>query len=80
MSKSAALNSATQYTMPPEFGKNLGMECRNTRFPLPTLLSAGYEADSVCISMVPGKVSKVENRKCFYCFFEILSIVLMFMF
>ena len=30
------------YAMPPEFGRNWGTECLNTRFPLPTLLCAGY--------------------------------------
>ena len=37
---SAALSSATQHAMPPEFGRNSGE--LNTRFPLPTLLYAGY--------------------------------------
>ena len=35
---SAALSSATQHAMPPEFGRKWGTECLNTRFPLPTLL------------------------------------------
>ena len=35
---SAALSSATQHAMPPEFGRMWGTECLNTRFPLPTLL------------------------------------------
>ena len=39
---SAALSSATQHTMSPEFGRKWGTECLNTRFPLPTLLCAGY--------------------------------------
>ena len=39
---SAALSSATQHAMPPEFGRKLGTECLNTRFPLPNLLCAGY--------------------------------------
>ena len=35
----SALNSITHIiTMPSEFGGKWGMECRNTRFPLPTLL------------------------------------------
>ena len=38
---SAALSSATQHAMPPEFGRNWGTECLNTRFPLLTLLCAG---------------------------------------
>ena len=39
---SAALSSATQHAMPPEFGRKWGTECLNTRFPLPTLLCTGY--------------------------------------
>ena len=39
---SAALSSATQHAMPPEFGRKWGTECLNTRFPLPTLRCAGY--------------------------------------
>ena len=39
---SAALSSATQHAMPPEFGRKWGTECLNTSFPLPTLLCAGY--------------------------------------
>ena len=36
--QSAALSSATQHAMPPEFDRKWGTECLNTRFPLPTLL------------------------------------------
>ena len=39
---SAALSSTTQQAMPAEFGRKWGTECLNTRFPLPTLLCAGY--------------------------------------
>ena len=39
---SAALSSASQYAMPPEFGRKWGTHCLNTRFSLPTLLCAGY--------------------------------------
>ena len=39
---SAALSSGTQHAIPPEFGRKWGTECLNTRFPLPTLLCAGY--------------------------------------
>ena len=40
-------NKTIRYTMPPEFGGKWGVECLNTRLPLPTLLyttsaSAGY--------------------------------------
>ena len=40
--ESAALSSATQHAMPPEIGGKWGTECLNTKFPLPTLLCAGY--------------------------------------
>ena len=40
--QSAALTSATQHAMPPEFGGKWATECLNTRFTLPTLLCAGY--------------------------------------
>ena len=36
------MSSATQHAMPPEFGRKWGTEYLNTRFPLPTLLCAGY--------------------------------------
>ena len=38
----AALSSATQHTMPLELGGKWGTECLNARFPLSTLLCAGY--------------------------------------
>ena len=40
--QSRALSSATQHAMPPELGGTCGTECLNIRFPLPTLLCAGY--------------------------------------
>ena len=40
--QTAALSSATQQAMPPEFGGKWGTEYLKTRFPLPTLLCAGY--------------------------------------
>ena len=40
--ENAALSSATQYAIPAEIGGKWGMECLNTRFPLPTMLCAGY--------------------------------------
>ena len=38
----AALSSATQHAIPSEFGRKWGTECLKTRFPLSTLLHAGY--------------------------------------
>ena len=40
--ESAALSSATQHAMPSEIGRKWAAECFNIRFPLPTLLCAGY--------------------------------------
>ena len=37
-----SLSFATQNVMPPELGGKWGTECLNTKFPLPTLLYAGY--------------------------------------
>ena len=34
--KSAALSSAIQHAMPPQFGGKCGTECLNNKFPLPT--------------------------------------------
>ena len=45
--QSAALSSAIQHAMPPEFGREWGTECLNTRFPLPTLLRAGYSVNLI---------------------------------
>ena len=44
--QNAALSSATQHAMPPEFGRKWGTECLNTRFPLP--FSATYTAALLC--------------------------------
>ena len=44
----AALSSATQYAMPPELGGKRGTEFLNTKFPLPTLLCAGYNVKLIC--------------------------------
>ena len=46
---SAALCSVAQHAMPPEFGRKWGTECLNTRFPLPTLLCAGYSVKLILI-------------------------------
>ena len=43
------LNFATQQAMPPEFGRKWGTECLNARFPLPTLLCAGYSVKLIYI-------------------------------
>ena len=55
---SAGLSSATQHAMPPEFGRKWGTECLNTRFPLPTLLCAGYS-----VKLKKKKVAKLEERR-----------------
>ena len=40
--QSAALSSATQRLILPEFGEKWGSECLNTRVPLHALLHTGY--------------------------------------
>ena len=40
--QSAALSSATQHAMPPESGRKWGTSVLTLKFPLPTLLCAGY--------------------------------------
>ena len=42
--QSVALSSATQHAISADFSGKWGMECLNTRFPLPTLLCARYTA------------------------------------
>ena len=43
---SAALCSATQHEIPPEFGRKWGTECLKTRFPLPAVCGIQREADN----------------------------------
>ena len=43
--QNAALSSATQHAMPPEFGRKWGTECLNARFPLPSLMCSGYSVN-----------------------------------
>ena len=50
--QSAALSSATQHAMPPDFGEKWGMEYLTTRFPLPTLLCAGYSVKLIFINLI----------------------------
>ena len=38
----AVLSSANQHATPPKFGGKWETKCLNIRFPLPTLLCAGY--------------------------------------
>ena len=45
----AALSSATQHAMPPEFGRKWLTEYLNTRIPLPTLLCARYEREEAIV-------------------------------
>ena len=44
---SAVLSSATQHSMPPEFGRKWGTACLTTRFPLLIRLCAGYSVKLV---------------------------------
>ena len=47
--KSAALSSALRNALPRKFGGKWGTECLNTRFPLPTLLCAGYSVKLIIL-------------------------------
>ena len=51
------MSSATQLTMPPEFGREWGMECLNTRFPLSTLLCAGYNSVKLVFFTIEERLS-----------------------
>ena len=48
--QSTALSSAIQHAIPPALGGRWGTECLNTRFPLPTLLCAGYSVKLLFIN------------------------------
>ena len=48
--QSSALSFASQHAMPPESGRKWGAECLNTRFPLPTMLCAGYSVKPIFFS------------------------------
>ena len=70
--------TATQNAIPPEFGRKWGTECLNNRFPLPTLLCAGYSVKLIwficiilniflyCIEYIntrfPGFFCEVETK------------------
>ena len=58
---SAALNSATQHAMPPEFCRKWGTECLNTRLPLPTLLSAGYSVKLIFWFLIHSSLRKTTE-------------------
>ena len=58
--------------MPPEFGRKWGTVCLNTRFPLPTLLYAGYNVKLIyfiflyfvykCLPSVSGINDKIGDE------------------
>ena len=60
---SAALSSATQHAIPPELGRKWGTECLYTRFPLPTLLCAGYSVKLIqlFLHLLLNKYNQVSN-------------------
>ena len=62
----AALSSATQHAMPPKFGRKWGTEYLNTRFPLPTLLCAGYSVKLIYIYFLKILFRKHTNFKSCY--------------
>ena len=60
---SAALRSATQHAMPPEFSKKWGTECLNTRFPLPTLQCTGYSVKRILILLFLYSSTKAKTKR-----------------
>ena len=61
---SAALSSVTQHAMPPELGRKWGTECLNIRFPLPTLLCAGYSVKLIyLIDLISPSMDRTHNRR-----------------
>ena len=58
----AALSSATQHEMPPEIGGKWGTVC-NTRFPLPTVLCAGYSVKLILFKFTLNKCNQNKNAK-----------------
>ena len=50
--------------MPPELGGKSGMECFNTRFPLPTLLCAGYSVKLIdfLLALVARQSASLLNQ------------------
>ena len=65
--QSAALNSVTQHAMPPEFGRKWETECLITRFPLLTLLFAGYFLINLFYLYLLLKlvILRMATRKCY---------------
>ena len=63
--QNAALSSATQHAMHPEVGGKWGTECLNTRFPLPTLLCAGYSVNLIYLfflKIIPTSKHKAVGK------------------
>ena len=77
---SAALSSATQHTMPSEFGRKWGTECLNTEFLLPTLQCAGYSVKLIYFIFIYTKLkichesNKTPINVCNYFFVMLTSL------
>ena len=54
---------ANQNAMPPEIGGKWGTECLNTRFPLPTLLCAGYSVKLKKMKCLPVFYFQLSNAQ-----------------
>ena len=63
---STALSSTTQHAMPPKFGRKWETECLNTRFPLPTLLGAGYSVKLIYLFLFICSISSVQVKLFLY--------------
>ena len=77
--QSAALSSATQHAMPPEFGGNWGTECLNTRFPLPTPLCTRYSVKLIVFYNILNIYNKyiIIYEFCFHFIYSINLLTVM---
>ena len=60
------LSSATKHAMPSQFGEKWRTEYLNTRFPLPTLLCAGYSVKLIYLFNFFQLISKARGNLILY--------------
>ena len=65
--QSVSLSSTTQHVMPPELGGEWGTECLNIRFPLPTLMCAGYSVKLLKLQSYSDRHQKWQMNSLFDC-------------
>ena len=54
-------SSTTQNVIPPDFGRKWGKECLNTKFPLLTLLCAGYSVKLIYLILFIYKLAHLTG-------------------